>query len=99
MPTAPPDQVGLSPDRLARITATMEEDVAELRANGEITKPIVAYVAGRTAPEGKRMGHAGAIVAQGRGSIASKLEAFASAAIPVASVPGEVVGLVRDALG
>jgi succinyl-CoA synthetase alpha subunit len=44
------------------------------------------------------MGHAGAIVAAGRGSIESKLEAFAAADVPVAAVPGEVVGLVREAL-
>jgi succinyl-CoA synthetase alpha subunit len=83
---------------VGEVGGSMEEDVADLKARGEITKPIVAYVAGRTAPEGKRMGHAGAIVAQGRGSITSKLEAFAAASIPVASVPGEVVDLVRDAL-
>jgi succinyl-CoA synthetase alpha subunit len=76
----------------------MEEEAADLRRRGEITKPIVAYLAGRTAPEGKRMGHAGAIVAGGRGSIRSKLDAFAAAGIPVAEVPGDVVGLVRDAL-
>lgn len=76
----------------------MEEEAAELRRAGEVTKPIVAYLAGRTAPEGKRMGHAGAIVAGGRGSIRSKLDAFAAADIPVAEVPGDVVGLVREAL-
>jgi len=76
----------------------MEEEVADLRRGAKITKPMVAYLAGRTAPEGKRMGHAGAIVAAGRGSIASKLEAFAAAGVPVASVPGEVAGLVKKAL-
>jgi succinyl-CoA synthetase alpha subunit len=84
---------------VGEVGGSMEEDAAELKASGEITKPVVAYIAGRTAPEGKRMGHAGAIVAAGRGSIASKLEAYAAAGIPVAEVPGEVVGLVREALG
>jgi succinyl-CoA synthetase alpha subunit len=84
---------------VGEVGGSMEEEVAELKASGEITKPIVAYIAGRTAPEGKRMGHAGAIVAAGRGSIASKLDAFSIAGVPVAEVPGEVVGLVREALG
>jgi succinyl-CoA synthetase alpha subunit len=59
---------------------------------------LFAYIAGRTAPEGKRMGHAGAIVAGGRGSIKSKLRAFEVAGIPVAEVPDEVADLVRSAL-
>ena len=63
-----------------------------------MSKPVTAFIAGRTAPEGKRMGHAGAIVAGGRGTIESKLRAFAQASIPVAAVPNDVVGLVRDAL-
>jgi succinyl-CoA synthetase alpha subunit len=84
---------------IGEVGGSMEEEVAELVLQGEITKPIVAYIAGRTAPEGKRMGHAGAIVAAGRGSIDSKLAAFTSASIPVAEVPDDVVGLVRRYLG
>jgi len=84
---------------VGEVGGSMEEEAAELRAKGEITKPVVAYIAGRTAPEGKRMGHAGAIVAGGRGSIRSKLDAFEAAGIPVAGVPGEVPDLVRAALG
>jgi succinyl-CoA synthetase alpha subunit len=83
---------------IAEVGGSMEEEVAELVLSGEITKPIVSYIAGRTAPEGKRMGHAGAIVAAGRGSIESKLDAFGAASIPVAEVPDEVVGLVQQAL-
>jgi len=83
---------------VAEVGGSMEEEVAELVKHGEITKPVVAYIAGRTAPKGKRMGHAGAIVAAGRGSIESKLEAFQAASIPVAEVPAEVMGLVRGAL-
>jgi succinyl-CoA synthetase alpha subunit len=83
---------------IGEVGGGMEEDVAELVQKGEITKPVVAYIAGRTAPKGKRMGHAGAIVAAGRGSIESKLQAFAEANIPVAAVPGEVVALVKAAL-
>ncbi len=83
---------------VAEVGGSMEEEVAQLVERGEITKPVIAYIAGRTAPKGKRMGHAGAIVAAGRGSIESKLKAFQAASIPVAEVPGEVVGLVREAL-
>jgi len=83
---------------IGEVGGGMEEEVAELVQAGEITKPIVAYIAGRTAPEGKRMGHAGAIVAAGRGSIESKLQAFDAACIPVAATPDMVVGLVRENL-
>lgn len=82
---------------IAEVGGSMEEEVAELALAGKITKPIVSYIAGRTAPKGKRMGHAGAIVAAGRGSIESKLEAFDRASIPVADVPDEVIGLVQQA--
>ena len=83
---------------IGEVGGSMEEEVAELVQKGEITKPVVAYIAGRTAPKGKRMGHAGAIVAAGRGSIESKLKAFETADIPVADAPDEVVQLVRNKL-
>jgi succinyl-CoA synthetase alpha subunit len=84
---------------VGEIGGRMEEDAAALVRQGVVTKPVVVYIAGRSAPEGKRMGHAGAIVAGGTGSIASKLEALASAGIPVAEVLAEVPDLVRQALG
>jgi succinyl-CoA synthetase alpha subunit len=80
------------------IGGSMEEEAAALVGDGTVTKPVVAYLAGRSAPPGKKMGHAGAIVAGGRGTIESKLRAFAQASIPVAAVPNDVVGIVRDAL-
>lgn len=83
---------------VGEVGGSMEEELSAMVESGEITKPVVAYIAGRTAPEGKRMGHAGAIVAGGRGSIKSKLAAFKAAGIPVAEVPGEVPDLVRSAL-
>ncbi|NIM14616.1 MAG: succinate--CoA ligase subunit alpha [Candidatus Aminicenantes bacterium] len=83
---------------IGEVGGSMEEEVAELVQKGEITKPVVAYIAGRTAPKGKRMGHAGAIIAAGRGSIESKLKAFEAANIPVAAIPDEVVKLVKDSL-
>lgn len=83
---------------IGEIGGTMEEDAAALVEHGAITKPVVAYLAGRTAPPDKKMGHAGAIIAGGRGTIASKLSAFQQAKIPVASVPNEVVPLMKKAL-
>ena len=83
---------------IGEIGGTMEEEAAELVQTGEIIKPVVAYLAGRTAPPDKKMGHAGAIIASGRGTIQSKLEAFEQAGIPVAKVPDEVVQIVKQVL-
>jgi succinyl-CoA synthetase alpha subunit len=84
---------------VGEIGGSMEEETAALVRAGEVGKPVVAFIAGRNAPEGKRLGHAGAIVAGGRGSVTSKLEACAEAGIPVADVPADVPRLVRSALG
>jgi succinyl-CoA synthetase alpha subunit len=70
-----------------------EETAAYLRAFG--TKPAVAFIAGLSAPPGKRMGHAGAIVTGGQGTAASKIEAFRAAGIPVATRPSEIPRLLR----
>ncbi len=83
---------------VGEIGGGMEEEVAERKLAGELTKPVVAFLAGRNAPEGKRMGHAGAIIAGGRGTIASKVEALGRAGIPLADRPADVVPLVREAL-
>jgi len=83
---------------IGEIGGTMEEEAAAMVARGEIIKPVIAYLAGRTAPADKKMGHAGAIIAGGKGTIASKLEAFQQASIPVAVVPNEVVSLLKQAL-
>lgn len=83
---------------IGEIGGSMEEEVAGIVQRGTITKPIVAYVAGRSAPPDRKMGHAGAIIADGRGTIQSKLRAFELASIPVAEIPNDVVGLVRNAL-
>jgi len=63
-----------------------------------MTKPVVAFVAGRTAPPGKRMGHAGAIIAGGSGTAAEKIAAFEKAKIKVAESPAEVATLVKEQL-
>ena len=83
---------------VGEIGGSMEEEAAALVERGQVTKPVVAYIAGRNAPEGKRMGHAGAIIAGGRGTIRSKLDAFDAAGIPVAEVPSQVPALVQRAL-
>jgi succinyl-CoA synthetase alpha subunit len=83
---------------IGEIGGSMEEEAAKLVQEGVVTKPVVAYLAGRTAPPDKKMGHAGAIIAGGRGTIASKLNAFEAASIPVAAVPNEVVKLVQDVM-
>lgn len=84
---------------MGEIGGTAEESAAELIASGAIKKPVVAYIAGRTAPEGKRMGHAGAIISGDKGTVESKEKAFAKAKVPVAKLPSEMVELVKKALG
>lgn len=79
---------------VGEIGGTAEEEAAEyIKRN--VTKPVVAYIAGRTAPPGKRMGHAGAIIARGRGTAESKIEALEAAGVKVASLPTDVPELVR----
>jgi succinyl-CoA synthetase alpha subunit len=73
-----------------------EEAAAYIKKN--MTKPVVAFVAGRTAPPGKRMGHAGAIIAGGSGTAAEKVAAFKKAGIGVAESPAEVAVLMRTEL-
>ena len=82
---------------IGEIGGSSEEHAAEyMRAHGK--KPAVAFIAGRSAPSGKRMGHAGAIVSGNQGTAESKVRAFAAAGIPVANAPSEIPGLVRAAL-
>ncbi|PVU72666.1 succinate--CoA ligase subunit alpha [Vulcanisaeta sp. SCGC AB-777_J10] len=80
---------------IGEIGGTMEERVAQYIGSGKVTKPVVAYIAGRTAPPGKRMGHAGAIVSMGMGSYESKVKAFQEVNVPVARTPTEVVKLIK----
>jgi len=82
---------------VGEIGGSAEEHAAEyMRAFGK--KPAVAFIAGRSAPPGKRMGHAGAIVSGNSGTAASKVAAFEAAGIPVATAPREIPGLVKAAL-
>ena len=79
---------------IGEIGGSDEEHAAELLARGTRLK-AVAFISGRTAPEGKRMGHAGAIISGNRGTAKSKEEAFRKAGVPVAETTDDIVGLLR----
>ncbi|MFO7792943.1 MAG: succinate--CoA ligase subunit alpha [Candidatus Saliniplasma sp.] len=75
------------------------EEKAARYIDKNVEKPVVAYIAGRTAPEGKRMGHAGAIVSEsGTGTAESKIKAFEKAGVPVARMPGDIGKLLDEEL-
>jgi succinyl-CoA synthetase alpha subunit len=82
---------------IGEIGGTDEEEAADF-IKKKMTKPVVAFVAGRTAPPGKRMGHAGAIIAGGSGTAAEKIAAFKKAKIKVAESPAQVASLVKEEL-
>ena len=82
---------------IGEIGGTDEEDAATL-IEKHVTKPVVAFIAGQTAPPGKRMGHAGAIVSGGAGTAQEKMARFERAGVPVAKVPSEIPGLIARAL-
>lgn len=75
---------------------TMEEEAAELIKQGGFTKPIVAFLAGRTAPPEKKMGHAGAIITGGKGSVQGKTEALEAVGARVARRPAEVGQILKE---
>ncbi len=80
---------------IGEIGGNAEESAARYIADSKYPKPVVAYVAGRIAPPGKRMGHAGAIIMGNAGTAASKIEAYAAAGVPVAEKPSDIVKLLK----
>lgn len=81
---------------VGEIGGSSEEEAAEfIKGMG---KPVVAYLAGRSAPPGRRMGHAGAIIERGRGTYDSKRKALEAAGVRVAEMPWQVAPLVREVL-
>ena len=82
---------------MGEIGGNAEEQAAQY-IKRHLKKPVVAFVAGQTAPPGKRMGHAGAIISGGTGTAAEKMVAFEAAGVPVARIPSEIPGLIAEAL-
>lgn len=81
---------------VGEIGGSAEESAAEHIVSARVTKPVFAYIAGRTAPPGKRMGHAGAIVLRGKGTAESKVRSLTNAGVKVARIPAEIPKLLRE---
>lgn len=82
---------------IGEIGGDAEERAAQF-IKEKITKPVVAFIAGQTAPPGKRMGHAGAIISSGSGTAAEKIAAFEAIGVPVARRPVEIPELIKQKL-
>jgi len=83
---------------VGEIGGQAEEEAADY-IRDHVTKPVVAYIAGLTAPEGKRMGHAGAIISGGQGTAEAKLTALEAAGVHIARSPAEMGERMLEALG
>jgi succinyl-CoA synthetase alpha subunit len=83
---------------IGEIGGNLEEKAAEYISQTKYAKPVIAYIAGRTAPPEKRMGHAGAIISGTMGTARSKIEAFSACGVPVAEKPSDVPRLLMEAL-
>lgn len=92
---ADPDTKGVV--MLGEIGGTDEQEAAAY-VSAHMSKPVVGFIAGQTAPPGRRMGHAGAIISGSAGTAEEKMKAFEENGIAVAKRPADLVGLIQDAL-